>query len=105
MLLAWLSTRPIVVDRLAPSPPKEWLNGYLAHLTAQGYARGTLRKRANYLLDFAGHGRVVVGPRGPEPVLSARAVAAEVLAHQEAPEPHVEAAEVEDEAAVDEQGL
>lgn len=51
-MLAWLSTRPAVVARLARSPLKEWLNGYLAHLTAQGYPIKTLRKFPGPLLDF-----------------------------------------------------
>jgi integrase/recombinase XerD len=41
-----------MVDRLARSPLKAWLTDYLAHLTAQGYSKETLRKRARYLLGF-----------------------------------------------------
>src|SRR5262245_51797162 len=51
-MLAWLATRPTVVDRLARSPLTEWLGGSPARLSEQGYAKDTLRKRANYLLDF-----------------------------------------------------
>jgi integrase/recombinase XerD len=51
-MLAWLSTRPIMLGRLARSPIREVLTGYLTHMTTQGYPTETMRKRARYLFAF-----------------------------------------------------
>jgi site-specific recombinase XerD len=51
-MLAWLSSYPTTAERLACSPIREHLTGYLAHLTSQRYPPATMRKYADYLLEF-----------------------------------------------------
>jgi len=51
-MLEWLSAHAKTSERLACSPLKEYLCGYLAHLIAQHYPRKTVRKYADILLAF-----------------------------------------------------
>jgi site-specific recombinase XerD len=51
-MLDWLPACPKTAERLACSPLRQHLTGYLAHLTLQRYSPNTMRKYADYLLDF-----------------------------------------------------